>query len=324
MIPLWMQLTAAVSSALTGFVMGIALLPFLRKMQLCLPEEDEKEISAGAQMKPAMCGLLAVTGCLGGLALHAALYLTLCRPDRTSASFHEETMQLLLMLLWAVGSAGAGLWTDFRIVRRKRLYHVAFWLRAAFVFTSLLFVLMLGTVMETSTEPTVMDFGFRRWDAGILYYPITAAIGTICWLCAADTEETQGASLTTGGILLLGLTILLLSGGYALPAILSLTAAGGCIGNLFWNLHPFGGHIGRTGSWWLAGLLTGLCMITHQHSALVLISLVYLINRLPVLAGKGGSLQKRLQAEGRTPWQIIAVLSVFAVFSAAAAVYVQR
>ncbi len=326
MMPLWLQLTAAVSAAVMSGVMGAALLPFLRKMRFCMPETEkpETDAAAGERLRPTMCGLLAVFGCLGGLALSVALYTTFCVPDRTSQLFHAETMQLLMGLLWAICSAGAGIYADYRQIRRRILYRISLLLRAVFLFTALLLLLMLCNVLTAETQLTVMDFGFRRWDAGWLYYPLTAAAGTICWLCAADTEETQGMSLSVGGILLLGLTILLVSRSESLHAILALTAAGGCMGNLIWNLHPSGGHIGRSGSWWLSSMITGLCIVTRMHSALLLLSLVYLIDRLPILSGKGGSLQKRLAAEGRTPWQRIAVLSVFAVFSAAAAVYVQQ
>ena len=43
-MPVWIQMTAALSSALCSGLMGIALIPFLRKCRFCEPDPDAERI----------------------------------------------------------------------------------------------------------------------------------------------------------------------------------------------------------------------------------------------------------------------------------------
>ncbi len=321
-MPLWLQLTAAVLAGLASGIMGAALVPFLQKLRFCEPLEpkEQRTEAAGDRMRPTMGGLLLVFGALFGLAISFALYRTFCVLDSTSVSVQQETRLLLLSVGYALICAAVGFGIDRRIVARKPLRRQPILLRvlAVFLLTALLLVLY-------GTEDTVLDFGFFRYDAGFLYLPLTAAAGTLLWMCTcALEEEPDGTTISVGGVLLLGLTILLMQAARDLPVLLTLTAAGACMGTLIWNLHPAKCRLGRTGSFWMSGMLTAVCLLSGLHLALLLTAAVYLLNLIPSWKKHGKTLQTAMRQEGLKPWQRIAVLAGFAAFCSVIAVMVYR
>ena len=74
-MPIWLQMTAAVSAALASGIMGAALVPFLEKYHFCEPEQPEKgtdvndmtdKNGAKEKLRPTMCGLLLCFGIPSG------------------------------------------------------------------------------------------------------------------------------------------------------------------------------------------------------------------------------------------------------------------
>ncbi len=326
MMPLWLQLTAAICAAAASALMGIAFVPFLQKIRFYEPEKskEQAEEAVGERRRPTMCGLLAVFGCLFSLALSFSLYCTFCKPDRTSADFREITVSLLCGLFWCLICAFTGFLLDRRRIRRP-VPQMGLLKRLVIIFIGLLIFLLLWNTLSGTTQPALMDFGFRHLEIGWLFYPLTAAAGSVCQLSAADMEEeTDGMSLTSAGVLLLGMTVLLLQEAQEILALWTLTAAGGCVGSLIWNLRPNGCRLGMTGSLWLAGTVTMVCIVSRLHTALLLICAVYLLDRIPAVFGEKASLQKRMKLAGMNEWQRIAVNSAFAAFSAVIAVFAYR
>ncbi len=325
-MPLWLQLTAALSAALASGIMGAALIPYLRRLRMCVPDEKSGTgEAAGEQLRPTMGGLLLLFGCLTGFALGFALYRTIGDTDRTSFSFQRETAALACMAGYAVCSAAAGFVLDWLQVKRraaKRLSPVMGWMT---VYLLHLALLMLWHHTAQPEKATVMDFGFQKFDAGILYVPVTALILTGIWLAAsAMEEETDGVSVSVGGILLLFVTIILIELVQPLQAVYTLSAAGACIGCLVWNLHPAKCRIGRTGTQWLAAAVLGGILLSGQYLTLLVLPAVYWVNLLPkyrrAASDQGGTLQKRMHRSGMNPWQCIGLLAGFAAVCGIAAI----
>lgn len=321
-MPLWLQLTAAVSAALASGIMGAALVPFLRKMRFCEPQNpsEHKSEAAGEQLRPTMGGILLVFGCLFGLAVSFALYRTFCVVDSTSVSVQQQTRELLLGTCYALVCAAVGFGMDRRIIGRKPLRRYSPFFRILGVFLLTMVFLML-----CGSDSTVLDFGFWRYDAGFLYTPLTAAAGTAVWMSASVMEEeTDGVSISVGGVILLGMTVLLMQAAQNLHALLSLTAAGACMGCLIWNLHPAKCRLGKTGIYWMSGMLTAICVLSRLHLALLLTAAVYLLNLIPSWKKQGKTLQEHMRQEGQKPWQQIAVLAGFALFCSVIAMMVYQ
>ncbi len=316
-MPLWLQLITAVSAALASGIMGAAFVPFLRKQRFCEPESP-KDGSENVQhsLRPTMGGVLCVFGCLFGLVLSYALYHTFSIVDHTSATIQQLTRELVLGTAYALFMAVMGFVADLRIVRRRPLKKQPLLLRAGFVFLiTALFLLLCGS------EHTIMDFAFIRYDAGILYIPFTAAIGTLlCMQTSCNAEKTDGMCISVGSVALLGMAVLLMQEGNEMHALLSLAAAGGCMGCFVWNLHPAKCRLGNTGVLWVSGIVTAVCLISRLHMAMLLMLAVSLVNRIPSWRKNGITLQESMQQAGMKHWQRIAVFAGFAAFCVIAAV----
>lgn len=311
-MPIWLQLAAAVCAALASGIMGAALVPFLTKMRLCEPPQSPPEDgeAAGNRLRPTMGGLLTVFGSMTGLGLSYALYRLFCTLDGTSLSVQQDTREILLAVGYALLCAGAGFAWDLRIVRRKIIpvYPKLLPFLAVFLLTAL-FLLLCGN------DVTVLDFGFWKYNAGLLFIPLLSLAGAVLWTAAsAIEEETDGVSVSAGGVFLLGAAVLFLQENRAMHALLALTAAGACMGTLVWNLHPAKCRLGRTGSFWMAGAVTAVSLLHGQHMALLLTMAVYLLNRIPAWRKGGVTLQAQLRCDGVRPWKQIAVFAGFAAF----------
>ena len=307
-MPVWIQLTAAVSSALASGLMGIALIPFLEKYRFHHqePEPESGDTASGNRIRPTMCGLLLIFGCTAGLVLSTALYLQFGGADRTSLDFQTESRSLWLMAGYAF-LLGVGGWIlDYMTVRKKFLYRIPDTLQMLIVF------LISLALLKLLPKNDVLDFGFLQYNAGSLTIFIKAFLLALCWRSMQGMEsDTDGISITMNAVQLLFVTILLISAKQNLAALYSLTAAGACLGCFFWNLHPAKCRLGHTGSDWLAGVLPVLCLMNNQIFLLFLYMAVYLINLLPLLFRKK-TLLRLLEQE--TPLQRIALLTGFSAF----------
>ncbi len=315
-MPLWLQLTAAASAALAGGIMGAALVPYLQKMRICEPKTTKEGDAAEQRLRPTMGGLLLVFGTLLGLAVSYALYRTFSVVDNTSLSVQQETKEMFLAVCFAILCGIGGFARDWHIVKRRTIRRISPLLRFLAVFLLNVLFLLLCDMGET-----VLDFGFWKYDAGFLYVPLSAAMGTVLWMSAAAIEEeTDGVCISTGGVLLLGMTVLLMQQSQNSHALLTLTAAGASIGCMPWNLHPAKCRIGNVGTFWMSGILTAVCLLSSQHLIMLLMAAPYLINLLPSWKKNSSTLQKQMCDIGMKPWQRIALLAGFAMFCSIVAV----
>ena len=66
-------------------------------------------------------------------------------------------------------------------------------------------------------------------------------------------------------------------------SIFTMALAGGCLGFLFWNLHPAKCFMGDTGSMYLGASVVAVGLVTHQHLVLLLVALLYILEALSVV-----------------------------------------
>lgn len=309
-MPVWLQLTAALTSALVSGIMGIALIPFLQKCRFCTPESEqaESETISGNRLKPTMGGLLLLFGWIAGLVLGNTLYLRSGIADRTGTAFQTESHTLWLMLGYALFFGVSGWITDYLIIKRKLYYRISEKLLLLAVFlTSCAFLKFLP-------EENILDFGFFQWNAGILSIPVRALLLSLFWYSMQKPEQnTDGIGITVSAVQLLFLAILLLSEKQNLYALYALTAAGACMGCFYWNLYPAKCRLGQTGTYWLGAVVSMLCMHCQDLTVLLLFIAVWLINILPVLFRKK-TLLDLLKEEGKSPLNRIITLTGFALF----------
>lgn len=319
-MPVWLQLAAALTAALASGIMGRALVPFLQKMRFCEPEQPSEKSKESAEniLRPTMGGLLLVFGCLAGAGITCTLYRTFCILDSTSVSVQQELRETGAALCFALVCAAMGFVSDWRIIRRRPLQKISRMIRFAAVFF-LTGALMLFAGMESA----VLELGFMQYDAGALYLPLNAAAASLMWM-AAPEEEPDGTSISVGGVILLGAAVLLMQDAQELHALLALSAAGACMGCLIWNLHPAKCRLGKTGVFWIYGIVTAICLMIGQHISMLLLTAVCVVNQIPALRKRGDTLQSCMTDAEMKPWQKIAVLAGFTALTGIAAIMINE
>ncbi|MBQ8927114.1 MAG: hypothetical protein IJ055_02420 [Oscillospiraceae bacterium] len=313
-MPAAVQLVCALVSAVCAGVMGIALVPFLEHMRLYEPEraEEKKQDGAGERVRPVMGGLLGVVGTLAGLAAGFALYCRISGADRTALSFQETARGMLLCFLLGLTGALGGFLLDLRDVRRF-VQKSGLRLREP----CLMFLVSLGFQMLLHAPDTLLTLGTRSVEAGAAALPVRAALMALLWWGIAHFEDgTDGASIGAGCVQLLVLAVLFLQGSTGMYALLMLSAAGGCLGTMVWNLPPARCRLGHTGHHWLGALLSGSVMLQSDLRVALLIGAVYAVGALPRLWRRAPmTLMGAMERAGLTPFQRIALTAGFAAFS---------
>lgn len=310
-MPVWLQITAAVSAALCSGVMGIALIPFLEKCRFCEPDSENQNTPEVSQekVKPTMCGILLLFGSTAGLVLSYTLYMQFGGADRTGMEFQTESRALRLIMIQGLITGFLGWLMDYqRTVRRKPDTGEINFLVILMIF------LTNYSFLKFLPEENVLNLGFMQWNAGKLSVFVRAVLLTGFWASMQKPEQTtDGISITASGVQCLCLAILSLSGKQNINALYALTIAGACAGCFYWNLPESKCRLGQTGTYWLGITIPMLCSNLHQWNDFLLYMAVWIVNWLPSVLKKK-TLLELLKREGMTALQRIMILTGFALF----------
>ncbi|MDE6776565.1 MAG: hypothetical protein K2J25_01380, partial [Oscillospiraceae bacterium] len=215
---------------------------------------------------------------------------------------------LILGYMLIISFFGFGL--DYLKIKKKFIYPV----KKLWIF---LIIFLLNCALLRLLPEQILDFGFWKWNAGILSIIIRALLLAIFWqIMQIPEQETDGMSISLNTVQLLCLNILLLAEKQNLYALYSFTAIGACMGCMFWNLHPAKCKLGNTGLFFLGTVLPVLSMLYGKIYIILLYMIVYVIVILPMLNKKTHrkNLVILLKEAGYQPLQRIALLAGFAIF----------
>lgn len=311
-MPAAVQLTGALLACVCAGVMGMALVPFLERMRMYGPEEagQKKTGQAGERVRPVMGGLLAVGGTIAGLAAGYALYCRLTGADRTSQAFQTASWNLLMCFLLGMTGALGGWLLDLWDVRRfVRSGSLRLWEPL------LLFLVSLGYQMLVRDASTALTVGHLTLEAGAAARPLRALLMALLWMGAARMEDgTDGVCVSTSCVQMLCMAVLFLRS-RSLYALVMLAGAGGCMGCMIWNLPPAKCRLGRTGYYWLGGLLAGSVVLHADLRPALLLGAVYAVGALPLVRpGQPMMLMSAMERSGLGPWKRIGLAAGFAAF----------
>lgn len=307
-MPIWLQFVSVLISGLLSGFMGVALIPFLEKCNFCLPESENKKNNI--KLRPTMCGILLLFGTVAGFVINYTLYLQFGGADRTGTDFQTESHVLWLILGYMLIISFFGFGLDYLKIKKKFIYPV----KKLWIF---LIIFLLNCALLRLLPEQILDFGFWKWNAGILSIIIRALLLAIFWqIMQIPEQETDGMSISLNTVQLLCLNILLLAEKQNLYALYSFTAIGACMGCMFWNLHPAKCKLGNTGLFFLGTVLPVLSMLYGKIYIILLYMIVYVIVILPMLNKKTHrkNLVILLKEAGYQPLQRIALLAGFAIF----------
>lgn len=280
--------TAAMVAFLVTAVMGIFMIPFLRRLkfgQTILEEGPAWHKSK--QGTPVMGGLLFITGiliafvcgvCFAFFSRDLSLAKELFIPS-TQGKVH--VIRVLAGLGLAVFSGAIGFMDDYvKVVKKQNLGLTVKQKTMLQLLAATAFLATLALTGDMETHIPFVGYVDVSQGVGLLYWPISLMFiyGFINSVNLTDGVDGLCTSVT----MMVSVFFLVLSGflaNYSL-SLLAVCAAGGCAGFLVWNLKPAKVFMGDTGSLFLGGLVCAMAFASGYPVILLFAGIIYLIEAL--------------------------------------------
>ena len=282
-MPIWLTLCSAVTAAVIAALLGFVLIPFLRKIhfgQTILEEGPAWHKSK--QGTPIMGGFLFIIGSIAATVLGYTVWRMRGGPDLTSADTTNHALKLLTVILFSLFYSGAcGFTDDFIKAVKKR--NEGLNPKQKILFQVVFCSAFLAIMYALGDHETTIDLLFIKLNFGFLYYPVMLLFMIYMINAVNLTDGIDGLCGSVTVVSMLCMTILCATFGELELSLYAITIAGGCIGFLFWNLHPAKCFMGDTGSMYLGGAFTALGIACRMHLLLVIVGIVYVLDCLSVV-----------------------------------------
>ncbi len=267
---------AAVSTALIGF----KLIPFLKKIHFGQTILDiGPRWHKSKQGTPIMGGFMFIIGILLAV-LIAYGVAALATPDVIQNKAHN--LKVFAGIVMALGFSFIGFLDDYiKAVKKRNLgLNEKQKLILQFVVAAVYMVLLYCA----GDSSTIVVFPFLgQINLSFFYYPL-AMIGIVFLVNAVNlTDGIDGLCSSVTFVVALGFLVISGMLSIAPMGILSAALAGGCLGFLFWNIHPAKVFMGDTGSMFLGGMVVALGFGVNFPLILIFAGILYIIEALSVV-----------------------------------------
>ncbi len=267
---------AAVVTALTGF----KLIPFLKKIHFGQTILDiGPRWHKSKQGTPIMGGFMFIIGILLAV-LVAYIVAVLAVPEIVQNQAYN--LKLFAGIVMALGFSFIGFLDDYiKAVKKRNLgLNEKQKLILQFVVAAV-YMILLYCAGDSSTIVALPFLG--QINLGFFYYPL-AMIGIVFLVNAVNlTDGIDGLDSSVTFVVALGFLVISGMLSVAPMSILSAALAGGCLGFLFWNIHPAKIFMGDTGSMFLGGMVVALGFGVNFPLILVFAGILYIIEALSVV-----------------------------------------
>lgn len=278
------NLAVTMLSFVIAGVLGIFLIPFLRRIKFGQPikTEDGPQWHAKKQGTPTMGGFMFIIPVI----IVPIIGYWICRLrggfDLTEKETFNAFYRLISVIVFSALFGLIGFIDDHTKVVRKQNDGLSPMQKIVLqVIFSVGFLFVLYKFGDGSTK---IDLGFWSTPSlGIFYYILM--IPVIIYLTNA-VNLTDGVDGLCGSVTFAAMLIFTVCCAILEEQELSLftmALAGGCLGFLIWNFNPAKCFMGDTGSMFLGAAVTGVGLVLHKHLLLFFVALVYIIEALSVV-----------------------------------------
>lgn len=281
MTGIW-TIIAAVSSFAIAALLGIWLVPFLRKLhfgQTIL--EIGPKWHKGKQGTPTMGGFMFIIGSIAATLICVILFHITGTENGISPETTLQSAKIYAGLFMGAAFGAIGFIDDYiKVIKKRNLGLTA---KQKLLLQFIVAAAYLATIyFFGGTTITYIPF-VGNVDVGILYYPVSAIL--IVGVVNA-VNLTDGIDGLDGSVTFFASIFLILISGFTARiglSIMSAALAGGCLGFLVWNFHPAKVFMGDTGSLYLGGYICAILFGLDMPILLILVGLVYIIEMFSVI-----------------------------------------
>ena len=271
------ETTVLIASFITSIILGIIIIPILRKMKVGQIERDDGPKShLKKQGTPTMGGIiiiitmiLAVTG--------TYIYLT-------ATGQNEVANKLLPMLLISIGFGTIGFIDDFKklVLKNTKGLKPSYKIIGLLII-SVAYVVYLLQFMHFDTE-SYIPIAKTYIEMPIYIYIPFAIIVILATTNAINlTDGIDGLSSSVSAIIITCLAVIGMI--FAMPevSIFGSVVIGAVLGFLMFNLHPAKVFMGDTGSLLLGGVISAIALYLKMPILLLVIALIPVLETLSVI-----------------------------------------
>lgn len=298
-------------AAVSGIILGKALIPLLRKLKF---GQSIREEGPQSHLKksgtPTMGGFIFLTGFLCAIA--------------ATLNFELET---LIFVFSTLGMGLVGFLDDFLIIKRRKNEG----LKPKQKLLGQFIVAILLTVMCAHLYGTAVKIPFTAlsWDMGIIYYPFMVIFVLAIANGVNLTDGLDGLAGTVTFFNMCFFAVVATSMGFAALGSAGAALCGGLIAFVFYNKYPAKVFMGDLGSLALGGAIAAIAMMTGTVLYVPIVGLIYVIETLSVTIQvlvykrtkkrvfKMAPIHHHFELSGWNEWTIVSVFSVITLILAA-------
>lgn len=274
--------TAAVAVVITG-LLGLVLIPWLRKLKFGQTILDIGPIwhKKDKQGTPTMGGMMFIIGTVVA-AVAGMLLLALNGQISIDSLGQKDTAGLIAAIAAAFFFGFIGFLDDFIKVKKKQ--NEGLTPMQKIVLQVLVIAAYFTARILSGDTNTAIRFPFiGTLDLWYFYY-IIMGLGILYIVNAVNlTDGIDGLCGSVTFVYCIVFAVISAMLGFAGYTILSVAAAGGCLGFLIWNWHPAKVFMGDTGSMFLGGIVALLGIGMHVEVLMVIAAAVYIWEAVTVL-----------------------------------------
>lgn len=278
----WINITVALISFALAAVIGIVLIPFLKKIHFGQTILDIGPAwHKSKQGTPIMGGFMFIISSVVAVIVGYLIFRSESMIDLTDKISGNNAIRLLTCIIFSLLFAGIGFLDDY--IKAVKKQNLGLNPKQKMIMQFILSAALLAMLYALGDKSTEIDFIFFNIDFGILYYPVMILF--IIYVSNA-VNLTDGVDGLCGSVTFI--TMLALAAVCSILksfeiSIYATAIAGGCLGFLIWNLHPAKCFMGDTGSMYLGGAFVAIGLTTHQHLMIIIVGLIYILEALSVV-----------------------------------------
>lgn len=278
---IWVSVCAAVAAFVVSSVMGIFLIPFLRKLKF-----GQTILDIGPRWHkhkegtPTMGGFMFAAGTVIGIIV-GIIVLNLTSEDTQQISVIEMT-KLYAGLGMAIAFGFVGFLDDYiKVVKKQNMGLNA----KQKLFMQMIFgALYLLAIYMSGDTSTIIKFPFiGQLNLGILYYPIVLLAMLFIVNAVNLTDGVDGLCSSVTFVYALSFMAILSMLSFKGLSIYAISLAAACLGYLVWNFYPAKVMMGDTGSMFLGGSVLALGIGAGLHVLILVAGIIYVVEALSVV-----------------------------------------
>ena len=271
------ETTILIASFITSIILGIIIIPILKKLKVGQIERDDGPKShLKKQGTPTMGGIIII---ITMILVITGTYIYL-----TATGQNEVANKLLPMLLISIGFGTIGFIDDFKklVLKNTKGLKPSYKMIGLLVI-SVAYVVYLLQILHFDTQ-TYIPIAKTYIDLPIYLYIPFAIIVILATTNAINlTDGIDGLSSSVSAIIITCLAVIGMI--FAIPevSVFASCVIGAILGFLMFNLHPAKVFMGDTGSLLLGGVISAIALYLKMPILLIVIALIPVLETLSVI-----------------------------------------